>query len=133
MEAQAGPKAAESRESGKPSIPLWDFSGFNEVTTESVPPSGDLKTPVKWFWEPAHYKRETGNLILDRIVNYTPSVLIQDDFGVLLTSENINEILVTNVQKGAEYLRREPDDAALVRTVVSAVTKDIKPRAHGGS
>ncbi len=126
--------AEESRESVKHSVPLWDFSGFNKVTTEPVPPSGDLKTAVKWFWEPAHYKRETGNLILDRVLDYTPAAgLIPDDFGVLLTPANINRVLATNVEKGAEYSRREPEDAALVRSVVSAVTKDAKPFACRGS
>jgi len=122
--------AEESRESGRHSVPLWDFSGFNRVTTEPVPPSNDRKTKVRWFWEPAHYKKETGNLILDRVLNYTPAVdLIPDDFGVLLTPANVDQVLEGNIKNGAEYSRREPDDAALVKSVISAVTKDAKPFA----
>lgn len=122
--------AEESSESGKPAFPLWDFSGFNTITTESVPPPGDLKTPVKWFWEPSHYKKETGDLILDRILNYQPSAAsIPDDFGILLTPTNIEAALAADSQKGAEYLRREPDDAALVRSVVRDATKNDRPFA----
>jgi hypothetical protein len=122
--------AEESSESGKPMFPLWDFSGFNTVTTESVPPEGDLKTPVKWFWEPSHYKKETGDLILDRILNYQPSsALLPDDFGILLTPTNIETTLAADSKKGEEYLRRESDDAALVRSVTNEATKNVRPLA----
>lgn len=48
-------------------LPLWDFSGFDVYSTESVdalPPRG---SSLKWFWEPAHYRRELGNLVLANI------------------------------------------------------------------
>ena len=54
--------AEDEKESGKPAFPLWDFSSFNAVATEPVPRPGDLMTPVKWVWEPSHYKKNTGDL-----------------------------------------------------------------------
>jgi hypothetical protein len=126
--------AEESRESGKPAFPLWDFSGFNAVTTETVPPAGDLETQVKWFWEPAHYKRETGDLILDRVLGHRTSArLVPDDFGILLTPENIESSLAADSQKGDDYLRREAADAALVRNVVNEATSNISPFSCRGS
>jgi hypothetical protein len=120
--------AEESRESGKPAFSLWDFSGFNTVTTETVPPAGDLKTLVKWFWEPAHYKKETGDLILDRVLRYEARArLIPDDFGILLTRENLDNVLMTDSVKGKAYVQREPADATLVRSVVNDATADITP------
>jgi hypothetical protein len=120
--------AEESSESGKPAFPLWDFSGFNAVTTETVPPAGDLKTPVKWFWEPAHYKRETGDLILDKVFGYQSSLtLAPNDFGILLTPENVESVLMKDSEKGEDYLRREAADATLVRNVVNEATKNIRP------
>jgi hypothetical protein len=120
--------AEESRESGKPPFPLWDFSGFKVVTTETVPSAGDLDTPVKWFWEPAHYKKETGDLILDRVLSYQTSArLIPKDFGILLTPKNVNSVLMTDSEKGEDYLRREAADAALVKNVVNEATKYASP------
>jgi hypothetical protein len=121
--------AEEARESGDPAIPLWDFSSFNEVTTEPVPPPGDVKTSVKWFWEPAHYKKDAGNLILDRILDYAPRSVEEfpADFGILLTPENIDHFLANDREKGIEYRRRESDDAILVRNVVNAVMRQIEP------
>lgn len=48
-------------------VPLWDFSGFDRFSTESIdalPPRG---TSLEWFWEPAHYRRELGDLMLANI------------------------------------------------------------------
>jgi hypothetical protein len=120
--------AEESRESRNPLFPLWDFSGFNAVTTETVPPAGDLETSVKWFWEPAHYKKETGDLILDRVLDYQSSAnVVPNDFGILLTPENIESSLTADSEKGEDYLRRETADAILVRNVVNEATKNITP------
>jgi hypothetical protein len=38
---------------------LWDFSGYNSITTESAPPIGDSTTQMQWFWEGSHYHKET--------------------------------------------------------------------------
>jgi hypothetical protein len=64
---------------------LWDFSGFSDVVNEKVP----LKTPRKqmqWFWEPAHYRKELGDIILTTLYNDSPSL---PNFGRKLTIENI--------------------------------------------
>ena len=76
-------------------FPLRDFSGYNSVTTETVPPAGDTVTQMQWFWEGSHYKKKTGDLMLDVIFNLehtdrrTP-----DDFGSLLTPGNLDEHLL---------------------------------------
>jgi hypothetical protein len=119
--------AEESRDSGRPAFPLWDFSGFNSVTTERIPPLGDLTTPVKWFWEPSHYKKQTGDLILDRVLNHAGTA--QDDFGIRLTPNNIDAYLEADAENSVAYQRREPEDAALIRGVVSEVTKNARPLA----
>ena len=48
---------------------------------------------MQWFWEPAHYKKELGELLLTRMLNQERTT--QDEpatnaFGILLTQENIN-------------------------------------------
>lgn len=71
---------------------LWDYSGVSDFVNEVVP----LATPkqhMQWFWEPAHYKKELGELLLTRMLNQERTT--QDEpatnaFGILLTQENIN-------------------------------------------
>jgi len=83
-------------EQGKRPFALWDFSGYNHYTTEAVPPLGDTKAQMQWYWESSHYKKELGDLVLDRMFNYKhPDRIIDKDFGVQLTSKNIE----THLQK----------------------------------
>jgi len=48
-------------------FPLWDFSGYNDITTESVPSPGDTETQMRWFWEGSHYKKEVGDIMFDKV------------------------------------------------------------------
>jgi hypothetical protein len=45
---------------------LWDFSVSSPVTTEP-PPAAD-GPPMRWYWEPSHYTRATGELVLARML-----------------------------------------------------------------
>lgn len=109
----------EAQESGKPPFPLWDFSGFNSVTNEHIPSLDDETTKIKWFWEPSHYKKETGDLILDRVLNYH-AVGRDDptDFGVKLSLENIEWWLANTRAAGRGYVRTEPNEARFIQDVV---------------
>lgn len=116
----------EAQESGKPPFPLWDFSGFNSVTNEHIPSFEDETARMKWFWEPSHYKKETGDLILDRVLDYhTPERVDPKDFGIKLSPENIESWLANTRAAGREYVRTEPNEASFVQ--------DIADRALAGS
>ena len=58
------------QEPGRIAFPLWDFSGFNDLTMEAVPPATDLQTRMRWYRDSSHYSREHGSLILDRVLNH---------------------------------------------------------------
>ena len=65
---------------------LWDFMDYSAFTTEQVPPAGDRHTATRWFWEPSHFKKALGRIMLGRILG--------DDapaFGVVLTPDNVAE------------------------------------------
>jgi hypothetical protein len=61
-------------------ITAWDFVEYAPYTTEPVPPQGDRATQMHWFWEPVHFQRALGNIMLQRVFHGTPA-----DFGVPLT------------------------------------------------
>lgn len=114
--------AAESAASGKPQYPLWDFSGFNSITTEPVPPAGDTKTIMRGFWEPSHYKEQIGDLMLDRMLDYRePTKVVPEDFGKMLTSATIDSWIKQTRIGMREYMRTEPAEAALVKSAVEDV------------
>ena len=37
-------------------------------TEESVPAAGVRSGPLRWFWEPSHYRSELGDLMLDTML-----------------------------------------------------------------
>ena len=45
-------------------VPLWDFNVLEPRTSEPPPAAGDRKTILQWFWEPAHYRKELGDVML---------------------------------------------------------------------
>ena len=98
-------------------FPLWDFSIPNTITHETIPLPGDL-TPMRWYWDHSHYRRATGDLILDRIFDYRDSArALPADFGVRLTGENIDAHLVRSRVKLTDWAAANPE---LVAQIIAA-------------
>ena len=71
--------------------PVWDFSGYNSMTTEAIADS------MQFYIESSHYRKELGDLVLNRILDYQPET-VPSDFGRLLTP--------TNLESHLEQIRR---------------------------
>ncbi len=94
-------------------FPLWDFSGYNTITTETIPVRGDTTTKMKWYWEGSHYKKELGDQILDRIFNYQSiERKVPQDFGILLTPDNLETHLASIRQKQQVYAQTHSSEIA---------------------
>jgi hypothetical protein len=103
---------SEAARAGRTPLPLWDFSAPNTITREPIPAGGDL-TPMQWYWEFSHYRRATGDLILDRIFGYTnPSRRHANDFGVPLTSATIDAHLARSRSQLADWAAENQDFAS---------------------
>jgi len=50
---------------GKGKVGLWDFSLYSEYTVTPIPKKGSELKKTSFFWEPAHYKKELGDLMLE--------------------------------------------------------------------
>jgi hypothetical protein len=61
-------------------ITAWDFVEYDRYTTEHVPPPGDMRSKIAFFWEPMHFRHALGDLMLQRVFHGTPA-----DFGAPLT------------------------------------------------
>jgi hypothetical protein len=83
--------------------PVWDFSGYNAVTTEPVPAEGGAA--MRWYWDSSHYAPSVGNLILDRMLDADTGARVAG-FGVRLTEQNIESHL-TRIRSERERYRRE--------------------------
>lgn len=51
-----------------PDAELWDFAGYNEISTEAFPPPSSENSTMHWYWEANHYRAALGSLVLDRLL-----------------------------------------------------------------
>jgi hypothetical protein len=99
----------EAARAGRQPLPLWDFGDVNTINSEPIPAVGDM-TPMRWFWDYTHYRKSTGDLILDRIFDYhDPDRALPDDFGTRLTSENIDAHLDRSRSRLAHWVTANAD------------------------
>jgi hypothetical protein len=104
----------EAVRAGRQPLPLWAFSDPNTITDEPIPPAGDA-SPMRWYWEYSHYRKATGDLILDRIFGHAdPTRQLPRDFGVPLTAENIEAHLDRGKSKLADWAGANPELAAQI-------------------
>lgn len=97
---------------------LWDFSGYDKLITEEVPAINDTKTKMKWWWDSNHYKKELGDIVLDRMMdtNYSGGQNYSD-FGVKLTGENIESHLHALRIQRQEWRSSHPADIAEIEAL----------------
>jgi len=50
-------------------VVFWDFSEDSPYIHEAVPAEGVKSGPLQWFWEPAHYRQELGELMVDAMLS----------------------------------------------------------------
>ena len=100
----------ESDQAGKTAYSLWDFSGYNSITTETVPAAGS-PDKMRWYSDSSHYNRACGDLILDRIFgHHDPARLIPQDFGTLIDERTIDAHLSDIREARAQYSETHPAD-----------------------
>jgi hypothetical protein len=114
--------AEEAARAGAEPFPLWDFSGYTTLTTEAFPPAGDVQSRMRWYWESSHYRKELGDLVLDRIFGYvSPERAVPADFGVELNERSIEAHLAWIRQGRERWVKDFPQDAAEIAAAASAL------------
>ena len=99
---------------------LWDFSGYHVYATEAIPRAEDQyhAAAMRWYWEAGHFKKDLGDIMLDRILTNTSSAT-EDRFGVVLTPNNIEQHLAALRQSRRHYASTHPEDVREVETMIA--------------
>lgn len=119
----------EAARAGRPPLPMWDFSDVNSITNDRIPPIGDT-SPLRYFWEYSHYRKAMGDLILDRIFNYSdPSRPLPADFGVRLTGANIDAHIAMSNAKLSEWAARDETASKLAEVTAKPSKLNRQPEA----
>ncbi|HEX3575354.1 MAG TPA: hypothetical protein VHU42_12205 [Rhodopila sp.] len=78
-------------------VALWDFMDYSDFNTEPIPAAGDRRTKTNWFWEPTHFKKQLGAIMVQNMFGHVMPGTAQPGtpqsgvplFGVRLTPENV--------------------------------------------
>jgi hypothetical protein len=105
---------------GEGDIELWDFENYNPVTTETVPPIGDLKHSMHWHYDSVHFTPEVGKTILDQLLDYSRDKSNELNLvGVRLMPDNIDEYLATVRYQRQAYQIDRSDQIAFLDKILS--------------
>jgi len=99
--------------------PLWDFTEYNSYTTEPIPPAGDRKTRMEWYWEPGHFKAALGDIMIRRMNGAGPN-----DFGQIITPDNVVHVIAEERAAKTYYAGARPGSRARIAALCDAM--DIK-------
>lgn len=103
-------------------LELWDFSGYNEITTERIPTDSKRVQPMQWYWDPGHYKREVGELILTRLLGSGVREQSRSaPFGVSLTESNIDKQLRSIRVAQRHYADANREEIAALETLMQTI------------
>lgn len=113
-----------ARQYAHPAFPLWDFSGYNRVTTFPVPDAADA--PGVLYWESSHYRKEVGDLALDRIFSPKPlqPSIPAPDFGTLLTGDSVEPWLAQQRLERQHYRANHRQDIEEIAQSAALVAKN---------
>jgi hypothetical protein len=101
-------KMVDARRQKGCDIQLYDFSGFNSVTTEEIPQVTG-KDAMQHYWEQSHYRSEVGLKILEKLLGADEKTE-ENTFGVLLRGDNIEQHLLHFRQSRQKYIAEHPTE-----------------------
>jgi len=108
-------------------FPLWDFADYNSITMESVPPLGDAKTRMRWYWESSHFKTATGHLMFDQVLGTRSFASASPEyFGRQIGADNIDAYLRSIRDRHTRYAATHQVDIAEITTRRAAI---LQPRS----
>lgn len=124
--------AEEAKLAGRQAYPVWDFSGSYGPTLEPLPAAPGKA--MYWFWEPAHYKKTLGYLLLDKVMGIDGGDSRFANFGARL-DEGGSPAHQAKLRRWQEdYVRNYANDANAIQAIVNDATykmnqKTLKPKS----
>jgi hypothetical protein len=94
---------------------LWDFTGYAGPPAEPVPPEGDVKSRMKFYFENSHCTPVLGSLMLDAIYGGAET----NGVGIKLNRSNVNARLAQILQERAAYARTNASEIAWAERILA--------------
>jgi hypothetical protein len=93
-------------------IALWDFSGYNRLTTEYVP-LPEESTTMRWYKDSAHFNQAAGDLLMNEMFGLSPAEL-----GVRLTPTTIEGLIQAEGRASDLYRSQNPAEIARLQEML---------------
>ncbi|KIL97683.1 hypothetical protein CCC_00744 [Paramagnetospirillum magnetotacticum MS-1] len=90
---------------------LWDFSGYNPITTEDISRNPEIR--MRWYWDGSHFTKAAGNAILERII----AGLGDESFGIRLSPDNVEAVINRIRAERTLYAQTHADEVAEVKAL----------------
>lgn len=100
---------------------VWDFSGYNSITKVDVPMIGRAKQ----YLDSSHYTSSVGRFIAMKMLGQKVAGL-PEDFGVRLTSRNIDSALADIRSKQTIYEQTHVDTVTEIEEIAADASIDTK-------
>lgn len=97
---------------------LFDFSGFNGITTEMLP-QASRRREMAYYWEPSHYRANVGRMIMQRLFGGSDDIG-PPDFGVELAPAMMDAHLARQRAGRVRYQAEHALETALARSLAEA-------------
>ena len=114
-----------AEESPDDRVVVWDFTAYDGLPAEKIPPAGD-STRMKFYFESSHYTPVTGGLMLDRMFQNATN-----DFGRKISVANLEEHLKNTRAQREAFVARYPADVewahGVARKVLAGRRHDADP------
>ena len=112
----------EAKRAAAQPFALWDFSGYDTISSEAVPAADDQKTLMRWYSDSAHYTPALGKLIIQRIFTATNTDL-PEGWGVLLNATNLESHLIELRAAQQRYRQTHAQDIAEIAATALSVNQ----------
>lgn len=99
----------ESSRIEKDKFDIWDFSGYNSITTENLPTIRNKRSKMNYYYDVMHYKKEVGDVILQKAIKGNSSFLY-NDFGIKLEKSNIDNHILNTTKLFEVWKRKHKED-----------------------
>lgn len=94
---------------------LWDFTDYAGPQAEAVPPKGDVKSRMKYYFENSHCTPLLGGMMVDRMFGDSGT----NQFGTELVRTNVQPHLAQILAARAQYAQTNAADIRWVEGIIA--------------
>jgi len=101
---------------------IWDFSGYNSITTEPVPSKDNPGLQMRWYWEGSHYRDEMGDKLLECVLGEVAPG--ECSIGLQLSTVNISDHLSKIRKAGSAYRKSNANDIKMLKSLIKETEQE---------